>query len=64
MNDSLSLAIALALTFAPAKPNLDREVRIVAPTGQTIAMARPSARPSENLTTCFENRAGSCWSEN
>lgn len=60
-----SLAIALALVATPvARPNMERSVRIVAPVQvASIAMLRNEDRVSNELTTCYENVQGSCWSE-
>ena len=58
-----SLAIALALVATPvARPNMERNVRIVAPVQvASIAIVHNEERASNNLTTCYENEQGSCW---
>ena len=60
-----SLAIALALVATPvARPNMERNAHIVAPVQvASIQLARMDERASNNLTTCYENGQGSCWSE-
>ena len=60
-----SLAIALALVATPvARPNMERNVRIIAPVQvASIAIVRNEEHASNGLTTCYENRSGSCWSE-
>lgn len=60
-----SIAIALALVATPvARPNMDRNVRIVAPVQvASIAVVRKEERASNELTTCYENKSGSCWTE-
>ena len=60
-----SLAIALALVATPvARPNMERNVRIVAPVQvASIAIVHNEEHASNELTTCYENRSGSCWSE-
>ena len=61
----VSLTIALALVAAPiARPNMERNVRIVAPVQvASIQIVRKDEDASERLTTCYENNAGSCWTE-
>lgn len=64
MIDSLAIIIAATMAFQPARPNLDREVKISAPAAARIEIKLPeSVKPSEDLTTCYESKAGSCWSE-
>lgn len=60
-----SLTIALALVASPiARPNMERNVRIIAPVQvASIAIVRKEEDASQNLTTCYENNAGSCWTE-
>ena len=60
-----SLAIALALVATPiARPNVERNVSIVAPVQvASIYMTRNDERASNELTTCYENKSGSCWTE-
>lgn len=61
-----SLAIMIALINAPvARPNMDRQVRIVPPAPiSVVAIKSRESVGGSKLTTCFENRSGSCWSEN
>ena len=58
-----TLALTLALLSAPVpRPNMERNVRIVAPVQvASIQLARKDERASNNLTTCYENEQGSCW---
>lgn len=58
-----SLAIALALVATPvARPNMERNVRIIAPVQvASIAFVRNEEHASNELTTCYENVQGSCW---
>ena len=60
-----SLAIALALVATPiARPNMERNVRIVAPVQvASIAIVHNEEHVSNELTTCYENKYGSCWTE-
>lgn len=61
MLDSILIA---ALTFAPVRPNLDRNVQIVAPTAaQPVLLASAQAIRPEFATTCHLQTSGSCWSE-
>jgi hypothetical protein len=60
-----SIAIALALVATPAaRPNMDRNVRVIAPVQvASIYMKHSEEHASNELTTCYENRSGSCWIE-
>ena len=60
-----SIAIALALVATPvARPNMERNVRIIAPVQvASIAFVRNEEHASNELTTCYENKSGSCWTE-
>lgn len=59
-----SLAIAALLTFSPVRPNLERNVQIVAPTPTApVLIASASAIRPEFATTCHLQTSGSCWSE-
>ena len=60
-----SIAIALALVATPvARPNMERNVRVIAPVQvASIAIVRNEEHASNELTTCYENKAGSCWIE-
>ena len=60
-----SIAIALALVATPvARPNVERNVRIVAPVQvASIATVHNEERAGNELTTCYENKSGSCWTE-
>ena len=61
-----SLAIAIALLATPvARPAVERNAVIAAPVQvASIHVARKDESASEILTTCYENKSGSCWSEN
>lgn len=61
MVDTLLLALALAL---PPRPSLDRVpvLRAPAPVSLALLTREEEAKPA-SLTTCFENRSGSCWTE-
>lgn len=64
MIDSLAIAIALLATPA-ARPVIERNVRIAAPVQvAAIKIVRKDEAASDMLTTCYEVRNGSCWSEN
>ena len=58
-----SLAITLALLSSPvARPNMERNVTIIAPVQvASIYVARREETVNDDLTTCYENVAGSCW---
>lgn len=58
-----SLAITLALLSSPvARPNMERNATIIAPVQvASIYVARKEETVNNDLTTCFENNAGSCW---
>ena len=58
-----SLAITLTLLSSPvARPNMERNVTIVAPAQiASIYVARKEETVNDDLTTCYENVAGSCW---
>lgn len=56
MLDSLSLV--LALTIAPDSSRI-----IPPPPAAPIVVARAEEEPSESLTTCYQSRSGSCWTE-
>ena len=58
-----SLAIALTLLSSPvARPNMERNATIIAPVQvASIYVARKEEAVSSDLTTCYENMAGSCW---
>jgi len=60
-----SLALTLALLSAPvARPNMERNATIIAPVQvASIYVARREETVNDDLTTCYENAAGSCWSE-
>ena len=60
-----SLAIALALLSSPiARPNMERNATIIAPMQvASIAIVHNEDRAGNELTTCYENKSGSCWSE-
>ncbi len=61
MLDTLALALALAL---PPRPTLDRVPVLRAPAPVSLALlAREEEQNPVSLTTCFENRSGSCWTE-
>ena len=58
-----SLAITLALLSSPvARPDMEHNVTIIAPVQvASIHVARKGETVNDDLTTCFENNAGSCW---
>lgn len=63
MIDSLALTLALLATPAP-RANVDRVVRFVAPVETTTVAIKPDdVWGGQVLTTCYENKSGSCWSE-
>ena len=60
MIDSLAIAIAILATPV-ARPVIERNVRIAAPVQvASIQIVRKNEVASEMLTTCYENKAGSC----
>ena len=57
-----SLAIALTLLSSPvARPNMERNATIIAPVQVASIVARKEETVNNDLTTCYENAAGSCW---
>lgn len=55
------LVLALAL---PPRPNLSRSSVVIAPApAVAVDMSAREERTPETLTTCFQGRTGSCWSE-
>ena len=60
-----SLALTLALMSSPvSRPNMERNATIIAPVQvASIAIVHNEERASNELTTCYENRSGSCWGE-
>ena len=58
-----SLALTLALLSSPvARPNMEHNATIVAPAQvASIYVARKEETVNDDLTTCYENAAGSCW---
>ncbi len=61
MLDTLALALSLAL---PPRPNLDRVPVLRAPApAPVVVLARLEEEKPVSLTTCYENRSGSCWTE-
>ena len=58
-----SLAITLTLLSSPvARPNMEHNATIIAPVQvASIYVARREATVNDDLTTCYENAAGSCW---
>ena len=61
-----SLALTLALLATPVqRPNMDRVSHFVAPveTTTTVSIKPDDVWGGQMLTTCYENKSGSCWSE-
>ena len=62
--------VMIALAFAPTKPNVNFERRAEI---KMVSVGKPAwiqtvaypegADPGEKFTTCYENRSGSCWTE-
>ena len=62
MIDTL-LTIAL-VTLPTTRPNMEREVKIIAPVA--VQLVRTTPRREEEatkLSTCYQNAYSSCWSE-
>lgn len=59
MLDSL-IVLALAL---PPRPAVVRVPSLVPPAPVAIATVRPEEPSPESLTTCYQSRSGSCWTE-
>lgn len=58
-----SLALTLTLLSSPvARPDMERDATIIAPVQvASIYVARKEETVNDDLTTCYENAAGSCW---
>lgn len=55
------LVLALAL---PPRPALVRAPALVAPSiSSPVLLARVEESSPDNLTTCYQSRTGSCWTE-
>lgn len=58
MLDTLSLALSLALADSSRVA-----VAYPPPPAAPVVMARADIRAPESLTTCYQGRSGSCWTE-
>lgn len=62
MLDTLMIVLA---TLPTTRPNMERNVNIVAPSTVEIVRTTPrKEEKAEKLSTCYQNAYGSCWSEN
>jgi len=52
-------------TLPTTRPNMERKANIIAPVAVAIVRTTPrKEEQAERLSTCYENKYGSCWSEN
>lgn len=57
-----SLALTLALLSSPiARPSMERNAAIIAPVQVASIYVARREETANDLTTCYENAAGSCW---
>lgn len=57
-------SLLVVLLSLPPRPAMAREARFVPPPAPVVvAMARTEERAPESLTTCYQGRSGSCWTE-
>lgn len=62
MIDTLLIVLA---TLPTTRPNMERNVNIVAPSTVEIVPTTPrKEEQAEKLSTCYQNAYGSCWREN